>query len=314
VHSWRSEFQGALAGRRVLVTGATGFIGRNLCEALIALGAEVYGLAKDADTGTLIDGCRPLLVDLRDLATMREAVLRAKPEIIFHLAAMVTARQDVALVLPMIEYNLLGSVHLLLAAGEAGCDQLVLVGSCEEPGTSGWAEAPTSPYAASKAAAVLYGRMFHKLYALPVVVVRLFMAYGPWQAPDKLIPATIQALLCGERATVFSGGRTCDFIYVADVVRGLMKAALRAGVVGETLDLGTGNGTSIRDMVSLLAELSGSPVTPLFTATPERTEESHRVAQVSITNQKLEWEPVWTLRRGLAETIDWYRARAGGQL
>lgn len=307
MYSWQVEFGDSFAGRRVLVTGATGFIGWHLCQALVALGAEVHGLSRTACAESLASSCRAWTVDLTDIEAVRAAVSKTQPQFIYHLAGMVTARQDVNLVLPMLQNNLVGTVHLLLAAAEIGCERMVVVGSSEEPMDG----VPTSPYAAAKAAASMYARMFHKVYDLPVVVVRPFMTYGPRQEPAKLIPYTILTLLRGESPYLRSGGRICDFVYVLDVVRGLLKVGIWPDLEGETLDLGTGEATSVRGVVEFLVELTGSTAQPVFGALPDRIGEHSQIADKDRTRRLLDWEPLWSLRNGLLETIQWYRARVG---
>jgi len=306
-YSWQAEFSDTFAEKRVLVTGATGFIGWHLCEALVALGSEVHGLSRTAKAENLVPGCRAWAVDLTDIEAIRAAVLKIQPQFVYHLAGIVTASQDLSLVLPTLQNNLVGTVNLLLATAEIGCERIVVVGSSEEPMDG----VPTSPYAAAKAAATMYARMFHKVYRLPVVVVRLFMTYGPRQEPTKLVPYTILALLHRENPRLSSGRRVCDFVYVLDVVRGLLKAGVQPGLEGQTLDLGTGIGTSVRDMVELLVELCGSTAQPLFGALPDRLDERPQIADIDTTRRLLNWEPMWSLRDGLVETIEWYRIKAG---
>ena len=311
MYSWQAEFGNAFAERKVLVTGATGFIGWHLCEALVTLGAEVHGLSRAACAQNLPSGCQAWAVDLTNIEAVRAAVLKIQPQFIYHLAGMVTARQDLNLVLPMLQNNLVGTVHLLLAVAEIGCEHIVVVGSSEEPTTSTTDDAPTSPYAAAKAAASMYARMFQRVYGLPVVVVRPFMTYGPRQEPMKLIPYAILALLHGESPHLSNGERVCDFVYVLDVVRGLLKAGVQPDLEGETVDLGTGEGTRVRDVVEFLVELIGSTVQPVFGALPDRIGERPHTAGRDATQRRLDWEPLWSLRDGLMETIEWYRARVG---
>lgn len=280
-------------------------MGWHLCKALTAVGAEVHGLSRTACVDNLVPGCEAWAVDLTDIEAVRAALSKIQPQLIYHLAGMVTARQDLDLVLPMLQNNLVGTVHLLLTVAEIGCERMVIVGSSEEP-TDG---TPTSPYAAAKAAASMYARMFNKVYSLPVVVVRPFMTYGPRQEPTKLIPYTILALLRGESPRLSSGRRVCDFVYVLDIVRGLLKVGVEPDLEGQTLDLGTGKGTSVREVVEFLVELSGSASLPLFGALPDRLDERPQIADRDATRRLLDWEPLWSLRDGLMETIEWYRVR-----
>jgi nucleoside-diphosphate-sugar epimerase len=289
------------------VTGATGFIGWHLCEALVGLGAEVHGLSRTA-AESLPGGVVPEPVDLQEAQAVREVLARLKPGFIFHLAGLVTGRQERSLVLPMLHHNLVGTVHLLLAALEAGVERLVLTGSSEEVYGGDRDGIPSSPYAASKTAGTLYARMFHRLYGLPVVVVRPFMVYGPRQAESKLVPHIIVSLLSGKPPRLSSGERVYDFVYVQDVVRGLLKAALAPRAAGEEIELGSGVGFHIRDLAELLVGLTGSSIQPLYGAVADRVGEHSRIADLTKARDLLGWEPIWSLREGLAETIAWYRA------
>lgn len=302
------EFGQAFEGRRVLVTGATGFIGWHLCTELVALGAEVHALARGAAPTNVPTGCKAWPVDMASVEGLRQAVGAVRPDGVFHLASVVDARQDRGLVLPLLKSNLVAAIHLAIVCEELGCGHIVAVGSSEEPANDEVDTAPTSPYAAAKASATVYFRMFHRVFGLPVVILRPFLTYGPRQASrTKLIPYTIATLLRGESPRLGSGRRVCDFIFVADVVRGLLKAGLTRDACGRTLDLGTGVGTSVREVIELLAELSGSRARPSFDALPDRLGEHAQVADNAATRDVLGWEPVWSLRDGLAETVEWYR-------
>lgn len=308
--SLTEEFGDAFSGRRALVTGATGFIGWHLASALVELGAEVHALARSAQQGSVPVGCKAWGVDLANLEPLRQAFRSVRPDIVYHVASVVDGRQDRDLVLPTLQANLVGAVQLALACDEAGCGHIVAVGSSEERDGEGASAVPASPYAAAKTSASLYFRMFHRLFGLPVVLVRPFMTYGPRQAARKLIPYTIAALLRGEAPRLSSGSRVCDFVFVTDVVRGLLRAGLAHDTHGETFDLGTAIGTPVRDVVELVVELSGSAARPVFGAVPDRPGERPLVANGAPARARLGWEPCWSLRDGLTETIAWHREHA----
>lgn len=301
----QQEFGDTLAGKRVLVTGATGFIGYHLCEGLVSLRAEVHGLARGANVGALPAGCRPLSVDLMDYAAVCAAAKSLRPDIIYHLAGKVTAERDVGLILPMLEGNLMPAAHMLLAASDVGCERFVCAGSSEEGSAS--QPVASSPYAGSKAAASAYAQMFHRLYALPIVVLRPFSVYGPRQNDAKLIPYAARSLLRGEPPRLTSGEQVRDFVYVKDVARGFVQAGVAEGILGEGFDLGTGVGSRVRDIMTLLADVVGVDITPTFGALPPRSAEEDQVADPARTKDVLGWQARWTLREGLEETVNWYR-------
>jgi UDP-glucose 4-epimerase len=187
-----------------------------------------------------------------------------------------------------------------------GGPRVILVGSLTEPVPSDTEPTPGSPYAAAKWASSAYGRMFHKLYGLPVVICRTFMTYGPGQDIDKLIPYVTLSLLREQTPKLSSGRWEADWIYVDDVTDGLVAAARVPAVPGVTIDLGSGTLASIRTIVQHLIELTGSQTTPLFGALPDRPMEQVCMADVSHANAALGWTPTVPLIEGLRRTVDWF--------
>lgn len=305
-----TAFAAGLPGGRVLVTGAGGFIGGHLIRRLQAAGVEVHAWVRrrppDAPAGV-----RWWIGDLTRLATVRDGLREARPDVIFHLAGHVAGSRDVSLVEPTLYGNLVATVNLCIASVDAGCRRIVLSGSLEEPSTGD--AVPASPYAASKGAASAYARMFHALYGLPAVIARLFMVYGPAQRDmRKLVPYVIRSLLDGEPPRVSSGRRLVDWVYVEDAAEGLMAAAAASGVEGLTLDIGSGVLTTVRQVVEDLARLVGAPVAPLFGAVPDRPMEQVRVADTARTEALTGWRPSTPLADGLRKTVEWYRQELKG--
>jgi len=291
------------AGRRVLVTGATGFIGARLCDALISLGAEVHGVCRSAETSHSTRGIRMWAVDLQDAGAVRRMVREVDAQFVFHLAGKVTARQDLGLIADTLGSNLFATVNLLVALTGSGVEKLVLAGSSEEVADAG---APSSPYAASKLACAIYAEMFQCLYEVPIIRARIFMAYGPRQAASKVIPHIICSLLANQRPRLSTGTRACDFIYVDDVVRGLLMAARLAPLGGKPIDFGTGRATTLKDLARELAALTGRSVKPVFGAAEIRKLEKTAMADIDATSRLVGWRPAWDLQRGLTTTIEWF--------
>jgi UDP-glucose 4-epimerase len=297
-----------LAGRTVLVTGASGFLGTHLCRRLRALGADVHGVSRVPRHG---GGIRWWRADLADEAAVRELVRAVGPQLIVHLASHVSGARALELVSPTFSGNLASTVRLLTLATELGCRRLLVVGSSEEPG--GPEATPSSPYAAAKWAAGAYARMFHRLYRTPVVIARVFMTYGPGQKDlTKLVPYVIGCLLRGETAKLSSGQRRVDWIYVDDVIEGLVAAAQAADVDGCTIDLGSGSLVAVRAVVEQLVRAVGGPVAPAFGALPDRPFEPERAADLAPAAARLGWKPTMPLDEGLAHTVAWYRRCLAG--
>ncbi len=216
----------------VLVTGAGGFLGRHLCRALAANGAEVWALGRHPSADPC-EGAQALLADAADLAQLRAAFRRARPELVFHLAGHVTTAAGLDHVIPSLNDNLVTAVNAMVCAAELGCRRFIMAASLEEPEIGDALPSLGSPYAASKWAARAYGKMFTELYGLPVVHGRVFLAYGPGQAGSgKLIPYTIESLLSGVTPRFKSESRQVDWVYIDDAVSGLITLASAPDVEG----------------------------------------------------------------------------------
>jgi UDP-glucose 4-epimerase len=302
-----AELLGQVVGRAVLVTGASGFIGAHLCDRLLAYGAEVHAVSRQARRS----GKKHLQwwqADLRDQDAVRGLVKATQPQIVFHMSSCVVGSRTLEAVVPTFHDNLASTVHLLTAATDAGCERIVLANSSEEPQKSDEHTFPCSPYAAAKWASSMYGRMFHQLFQTPVVIPRIFMTYGPDQKDlKKLVPFVVCQLLRGESPQLSGGKRQADWIYVDDVIEGLLRAALVPGLEGCTFDLGSGLLTSVRGIVEQLVEIVGGGVQPAFGALPDRPFEQERAADTSFLSTRLGYQPTTSLHAGLEATVAWYR-------
>ncbi len=297
-----------IADQRILVTGARGFLGSNVCRRLHEAGIEMHAAGRTLPSETL-KLCTWHQADLTD-ANAAQALLRnVQPDIIIHLAGYAEGSRELQHVLPSFHGDLAATVNVLTAAAELGHARVVFPGSMEEPAPDRPHDVPSSPYAAAKWAAGAYARMFYALYQTPVVMLRVFMAYGPGQRDMKIIPYTILSLLNGESPRLTSGRRPVDWIYVDDVVDGLLTASVASGVEGRTLDLGSGVLVPIRDVVERIVQLTGGRVQVAFGALPDPPTEQVRAADLATTSALLDWRPTITLQEGLPRTIAWYAAR-----
>jgi nucleoside-diphosphate-sugar epimerase len=286
-----------------VVTGATGFIGSHLVRRLESLGAQVHAVSRRPPD----DGRRWHTADLGDAGVTGELVRATRPDVVFHLASAVTGIRDVNLVLPTLQSNLSSTVNLLTAV--TGTDtRVVLAGSIEEPREAD--PVPPSPYAAAKWAATGYARMFHGLWDVQVVVLRVAMVYGPNQPDtDKLLPYVTLSLLREQQPRVSSGRRLVDWVYVDDVVDAFVLAAQAHDVAGRVVDIGSGTQISIRDTVEMVARRIGSPARPLFGAVPDRPLDRQAVAATEAAAELLGWRASTSLEEGVRRTVAWYAAR-----
>ena len=288
----------------VLVTGASGFLGAHLVRALLKAGCRVHAVSRREQT-LAAPNLRWWQADLAVAGESERVIAGAAPQVVFHLASLVTGKRELALVLPAFQANLESTVRLLAAASAAPaglCRRIVVAGTMEEPDRNS-IEAPGSPYAAAKTAATLYTRFFHSLYGTPVVTARIFMVYGPGQADTtKLVPYSILAALRGEAPRLTSGTRPVDWIYIDDVVAGLLAAAEVAGIEGETFDLGSGELVTVRQIVEKICHALAAPP-PEIGALSDRPLEAVRRANIAKSSGRLGWRPTVGLEEGLHRTI-----------
>ena len=236
-----------------------------------------------------------------DLAAAKNIITSVKPDVIFHLSGMVTGSNSVDNIIPTYHSLVTSTVNLLTVAASVGCCQrIIIVGSSNEP----VGECPNSPYAAAKSAASMYSRLFQTLYNLPIVIARTFVAYGPGQPSDKLIPYVMSHLMKGERPKLSSGTWKTDWIYIDDVVEALIRCAVAPGIEGCTIDIGTGKHASVREIVDKIVALLEPSVIPQFGALPDRHAEHTPVADTDYAREKLHWKAEVGLIEGLKRTVE----------
>jgi nucleoside-diphosphate-sugar epimerase len=295
------------SGKKILITGSSGFIGSHLSRRLTNLGAEIHAVSRVKQPKG-VKGVQWLQGDLSNFDTVREVVKSTKPELIFHLASFVKGSRELVNVMPTFRSNLMSQVYLMIAATEQGCDRFITTGSMEEPVPGDLIVLPNSPYSAAKWAASAYAKMFYALYQFPVVLLRVFMVYGPAQQDlSKLIPYVILSLLRGETPKLSSGEREVDWIYVEDVIDGILAAAQAPKIEGKTVDIGSGRLKSIKSVVQLLVERVNPDIKPLFGSLQDRPLELVRVANLENTFKQIGWRPKMDLEEGLKLTIEWYK-------
>ena len=242
--------------RRVLVTGGSGFLGRHLTHVLAQRGARVtVARYPDEPAPAWPSGVTGQPCDVRDAQRVQQLTQDVAPEIVFHLAAVGVNEPFIA---PerALDVNVRGTLNVLQAVRVArGLRRIIVVGTCYEYGPDGGLD-PGNVYAASKVAAWAFCRVAYRAYGTPVVVARPFNVYGPGQHSQALIPAAIQAALEGRDFPTTPGEQRRDFLYVNDLIRGFLALALADGIEGQSLDLGTGVATPVREVVKRIFTLA----------------------------------------------------------
>jgi UDP-glucose 4-epimerase len=305
---------------RVLVTGGAGFIGSELVRQLVEAGHRVVVL-DNLTTGRRenlagLPTARVELVtgDLRDAARL-PGLLRGATHV-FHLACL-GVRHSIHSPLENHDVNATATLSLLAAARSAGVARFVHVSSSEVygsasvvPMTEDHPTRPTTVYGASKLAGECYARAYHATWGFPSVVVRPFNTYGPRGHHEgdsgEVIPRFLLRALAAEPLVVFGDGcQTRDFSHVSDTARGILSAGFAEGVVGETLNLGSGRETAVLALAGAVADVTGR--TPRVVHEAARPGDVRRhLAGVERARNLLGYEPRIPLHEGLAALRDWY--------
>ena len=306
----------ALKGRKVLITGSTGFIGANLVRRFLKIGAEVHILTRTTSNKWRINDVfkdvTEYCVDLLDYEKLESIILDIEPEIIFHTAIYggYPFQKDIK---KIIESNFIGTVNLVNACKKVDFELFVNTGSSSEygikskPMTEEDILEPVNDYGVSKAAATLYCQAVAIREKIPVVTLRLFSPYGYYEEPTRLIPSVVISCLRGINPEVSSPNSVRDFIFIEDVMDAYMKVMKTSDIGGEIFNIGYGKQHSVREVVNMIVELTGNNVRPEWRSVPKRAIEPN-VWQADITKAKnvLKWEPEHNLEKGLAKTIKWF--------
>lgn len=312
-------------GKKVLVTGAGGFIGSHLTDMLARRGADVrayvrygsrgsFGWLEDLDKEVyrsleLVQG------DLRDADSVMRAVKGS--EVIFHLGAMIAIPYSYVNPAEAAQVNVNGTLNVLNAARLFGIEKMVHTSTSETYGTAQYVPIDEkhplqgqSPYSASKIGADKLAEAFFRSFDLPVAIIRPFNTFGPRQSARAVIPTVIVQALTGTKTRLGSLTPTRDFTFVEDTARGMICAAEAPEVVGTVTNLGNMKEIAIGDLVTLIARLVGKPLEieqQNSRVRPEKSEVERLLADNSRAREVLKWTPQVSLEDGLRTTIDWLR-------
>ena len=313
----------------ILVTGADGFIGSHLTEALVRSGYKVRAFVyyNSFNSWGWLDQCADdvkgqfevFAGDIRDPHGVKEAMKGC--DVVLHLAALIAIPFSYHSPDTYVDTNIKGTLNVLQAARELGIKRIIHTSTSEVYGTAQFVPITEkhplqglSPYSATKIAADQLAHSFHSSFDLPVVTIRPFNTYGPRQSARAVIPTIITQIANGSR-TIKLGATTPtrDFSYVQDTVSGFIAALTSDGGLGEVINLGSNFEISIGDTAQLIAETMDATIDIISDEVrmrPENSEVERLWADNTKAKDIFDWRPTYSgrdgFKQGLAETIDWF--------
>ncbi len=315
-----------MAAKKVLVTGAGGFIGSHLVELLVREGYRVRAMTRytsDSRKGNLALLPADLLneveiyrADLHDADAVSDAL--TEMETVFHLGAIISIPYSYQHPEETVDVNVGGTLNVLQAMRRHGTACGVIVSTSEVYGSAQYVPIdekhplqPQSPYSASKIGAEALSISFQRSYNTPIVVVRPFNTFGPRQSARAVIPTIISQALTRDTVSLGAIHTWRDYTYAEDTARGLMLAALHPEAYGQVVNLGTGVSTTIGDIANRIIALIGRSVTVSANEGERMRPDASEVLRLESDNrlaaQLIGWQPKYTLDDGLQKTIDWIR-------
>ncbi|MCL6589528.1 MAG: NAD-dependent 4,6-dehydratase LegB [Firmicutes bacterium] len=314
-----------LQNKKVLVTGAGGFIGSHLAENLAAAGASVRAFVRYnsknnwgwLEKSPYQDRIEVHTGDIRDYDSVKSALQGV--QVVFHLAALIGIPYSYVSPLAYIKTNIEGVYNILQAARELGVEKVIHTSTSEVYGTARFAPIseehplqPQSPYSASKIGADNLALSFHYSFKAPVVIARPFNTYGPRQSARAIIPTIITQILNGERRIKLGNlSPTRDLNFIQDTVKGFIQIAECDQLTGTVVNIGSGQEISIGDLAGMIAKLMGVELEICQEERRVRPENSE-VQRLLCDNTKIRkytgWQPEHSLESGLLKTIDWLKS------
>ncbi|HEX2721698.1 MAG TPA: SDR family NAD(P)-dependent oxidoreductase [Gemmatimonadaceae bacterium] len=316
-------------GVRVLVTGASGFLGSHTAARLVSAGADVHAVCRASSSlnrlADAVDGVTVHRADVTDFPALLGAFNAARPGVVFHLAGDTSARRSEGgwnAIERSIAVNFLGTINVVKAASEcvAKVRTMVRVGGLEEygrssiPYTEGDREQPVSAYSASQVAATHFCQSIQRDLGFQVVNLRPALVYGPAQSQRFFIPGLIEACLSGRPFEMTDGTQTRDLIYIDDVVEGILLAASTPGIRGGVINLATGVEHSISQVTDLVLQITRASIDVRRGALPTGHSDLQRlVGSTEHAARTLGWSFRTPLGVGLEKTVDWHRGQTTNQ-
>lgn len=315
-----------LKGKKVLVTGAEGFIGSHLTERLVELGAEVTALVQynsfnnwgwiDSFDKNVLDSIKVETGDIRELDGMNRIV--KGNEVVFHLAALIAIPYSYLSPMAYVRTNVEGTTNVLEACRNHGVEKIMHTSTSETYGTALYVPIDEkhpmqgqSPYSASKIGADMIAESFYRSFNMPIATVRPFNTYGPRQSARAVIPTIISQILAGKKEIKLGSlTPTRDFNYVKDTAEAFIKIAESDNTIGQVINAGSNYEISIGDTVKKIINILGEDIKIICDENrlrPEKSEVNRLWADNTKIKQLTDWAPKYTIDEGLAETVEWIK-------
>jgi NAD dependent epimerase/dehydratase len=320
----------SLKNKKILITGADGFIGSHLAEDLVKSGYKVRAFVFYNSFNTrgwleqiprdIQQEMEIFAGDIRDPYGVKRAMSGC--DIVFHLAALVAIPYSYHSPESYVDTNIKGTLNILQAARELGVEKIVHTSTSEVYGSARYVPIDEnhplqgqSPYAATKIAADQLALAFYRSFGTPVAIIRPFNTYGPRQSTRAVIPTIITQVASGQQKLKLGATLpTRDFNYVKDTIRGFIAVASQDRAIGEIINIGSNYEISIGDLAQLIIELMEAKIeiqTEAQRLRPEKSEVNRLWADNTKAQKLLNWQPIYGsiegLKQGLAETIGWFR-------
>lgn len=298
---------------RILITGGTGFIGRQLAQRCLAYTPHVacFGLPADARMGAN-PHIRYTNIDMTDAAGIQHALKQEEFEYVFNLGGYIDHTSYFKGGRKVIDVHYTGLLNLIDCLNMTALKRFVQIGSSDEYGNTeapqkeAIRENPISPYSLAKTAGSHFIKMLSETEGFPGVVVRFFLVYGPGQDTGRFLPQIITACLKGETFKTSKGKQVRDFCYIDDVIEAVIRSATAPEAAGQIINVASGRPVSIRSVITKVVALIGSGK-PAWGAYPYRKGENMKLyADISKARKFLKWKPSIDLNTGLKKTIDYY--------
>jgi UDP-glucose 4-epimerase len=301
-----------LSEKRILITGAAGFVGSNLIRRLLKEKAAIHAIVRpETNLWRLAEPAQNLTFHRLDLVN-REQVLRTvelvQPQIVFHLA--VERGTD----LEKVNGNILGTFHLLEATSHCSVERWIHISSSLEYGKKKTPmrefdlTEPDTLLGATKAAATILCQQFTRSKRLPILILRLFSVYGYWEGPKRLIPTIIRSGFRNAEIRLTAPGFRRDFIFIEDVMTACLLASQKDVPPGEIINIASGYQTSNEEVVEIIEEILGKKLVVKTGAYPAReTDTAFWVGDPQKAWELLRWKTETPLRTGLEKTVEWLK-------